>query len=99
MSKAQELADQLQSAVQTYPQMSEDEPGGYCNQVDELMDCAAAELRRLDAERAELANCLKECMSAVEVFHGPVAWDIYRDHSPEMKRWRAALSSSGGNES
>ena len=45
--KALRLADDLQSAVQTYPQMSEDEPGGYFRQEDALMDDAAAELRRL----------------------------------------------------
>jgi hypothetical protein len=48
-TKAQRLADWLQAAVQTYPQMSEDEPGGYCTEVDQIMDESAAELRRLDA--------------------------------------------------
>ena len=49
------LAALLQSAVKTYPQMSEDEPGGYCTAEDQLMDEAAAELRRLLAERDALA--------------------------------------------
>lgn len=92
MSKAQELADKLIVGIVT----GSDWP----NTEDEVLRLnAAAELRRLDAQRAELAACLKECMSAVAIFHGPVAWDIFRDHSPEMKRWRAALSSSGGTES
>ena len=47
------LAALLQSAVKTYPQMSEDEPGGYCTAEDQLMDEAAAELRRLSAMCAE----------------------------------------------
>lgn len=48
--EALRLADWLQAAVQTYPQMSEDEPGGYATEVDQVMDEAAAELRRLHAE-------------------------------------------------
>lgn len=48
------LADRLQNAVATYPQVSEDEPGGYCQEVDQVMDEAAAELRRQHAENATL---------------------------------------------
>ena len=47
--EALRLADWLQNAVATYPQTSEDEPGGYCQEVDQVMDEAAAELRRLHA--------------------------------------------------
>lgn len=47
--EALRIADWLQAAVQTYPQMSEDEPGGYATEVDQVMDEAAAELRRLHA--------------------------------------------------
>lgn len=52
--EALRLADRLQAAVQTYPQMSEDEPGGYASEVDQIMDDAAAELRRQHARIAEL---------------------------------------------
>lgn len=48
------LADRLQNAVATYPQVSEDEPGGYCQEVDQVMDEAAAELRRQHARIVEL---------------------------------------------
>ena len=47
--KALRLADWLQAAVQIYPQRSEDDPGGYASEVDQVMDEAAAELRRLHA--------------------------------------------------
>lgn len=50
--KALRLADWLQSAVATYPQMSEEEPGGYCQEIDQVMDQAAAELRRLHSALA-----------------------------------------------
>lgn len=40
------LADALDAAVQTHPQMSEDEPGGYCTDVDMAMADAAALLRQ-----------------------------------------------------
>lgn len=53
--EALRLADWLQNAVATYPQVSEDEPGGYCQEVDQVMDEAAAELRRLHAENERLA--------------------------------------------
>lgn len=52
--EALRLADWLQAAVQTYPQTSEDEPGGYASEVDQVMDEAAAELRRLHAENEAL---------------------------------------------
>lgn len=44
------LADWLQAAVQIFPQRSEDDPGGYASEVDQIMDEAAAELRSLHAE-------------------------------------------------
>lgn len=53
--EALRLADWLQNAVATYPQVSEDEPGGYCQEVDQVMDEAATELRRLHAENVRLA--------------------------------------------
>lgn len=52
--EALRLADWLQAAVQIYPQQSEDEPGGYASEVDQIMDDAAAELRRQHARIAEL---------------------------------------------
>lgn len=52
--EALRLADWLQAAVQAYPQMSEDEPGGYASEVDQIMDEAAAELRRQHTRIAEL---------------------------------------------
>ena len=60
------LAAQLQSAVQTYPQMSEDEPGGYCTAEDQLMDAAAAELRRLAALEADNAKLRTVMVAAAE---------------------------------
>ena len=52
---------------------------------------SAVHLRALDASHQRLVEALADCIAAVEVFHGPDAWDIYREHSPEMKRWVAAL--------
>ena len=39
-----------------------------------------------------LRDALRSAIEAVRVFHGPVEWETYRDHSPEMKRWQAALA-------
>ena len=52
--EALRLADWLQAAVQIFPQRSEDDPGGYASEVDQIMDDAAAELRRQHARIAEL---------------------------------------------
>jgi len=38
-----------------------------------------------------LLEALKEAIDAIRVFHGP-GWEIYRDHSPEMKRWKALVT-------
>lgn len=53
---------------------------------------------RLIAAAPDLLNSLREAMSAVEVFHGPIAWDIFRDHAPEMKRWLAAIAKATGGQ-
>lgn len=53
-TEALRLATCLQDHVVTYPQLSEDEPGGYCGEVDRVMDEAADELRRLHAENTTL---------------------------------------------
>lgn len=55
-------------------------------------DAAHNEIERLRATLARVESALREAMQAVEFFHGPEAWEIYRDHSPEMKRWRGALT-------
>ncbi|AFU45855.1 hypothetical protein C380_10770 [Acidovorax sp. KKS102] len=52
--EALRLADALHAAVQTYPQASEDEPGGYCTEQDQLMDAAATELCVQHTRIAEL---------------------------------------------
>ncbi len=51
---------------------------------------------RLIAAAPELLDALRDAMQAVEVFHGPIAWEVFRDHSPEMKRWRAAIAKATG---
>jgi uncharacterized protein YPO0396 len=69
MSKQPEalrLAEWLQAAVQMHPQISEDEPGGYCAEVDQVIDEAAAELRRLHAANAELVEVLSDLLAEGE---------------------------------
>ena len=48
------LADDLAGAVSIYPQTNEDEPANYVDPLDQLMDDAAAELRRLHEENTQL---------------------------------------------
>jgi hypothetical protein len=42
---------------------------------------------------SQLRGYLKEAIDAIQVFHGP-GWEIYRDHSPEMRRWKDALKAA-----
>ena len=71
--EALRLADWLQAAVQTYPQMSEDEPGGYASEVDQVMDEAAAELRRLHAENEALRTAHVQNPAEIEHVAGDVS--------------------------
>jgi hypothetical protein len=50
--EALRLADWLEDQVVIYQQFSEGEPGGYAQEVDQVMDEAAAELRRQHADLA-----------------------------------------------
>lgn len=48
-------------------------------------------LRARDEEIAGLRVALREAIDVIHTWHGDVAWDIYANHSPEMKRLNAAL--------
>ena len=69
-AEALRLADELQQAVQSYPQRSEEEPGGYCSEQDQIMDFAASELRRQHARILEIEAAL----SMMYEFFEPNAW-------------------------
>lgn len=83
--KALRMADWMQNAVHTYPQMSEDEPGGYYTEVDQVMDEAAAELRRLHALCEEIGE-------ALEIADGTLAIDGYTPERPTRAKTLAALA-------
>jgi len=60
-SEAERLADWLQANVNIYPQVSEDEPGGYATEFDQKVDEAAALLRRIpELESSRLAPSVHE---------------------------------------
>jgi len=42
----------------------------------------------------ELVAALTDAIETIKALHGPVAWDIYEQHAPEMKRYRAARSTA-----
>ena len=90
LPKALQLAELMQAAVQTYPQQSEDEPGGYCTQVDQLLDEAAAELIRLDAREDELLHhvCVLQGMNDESL-------ESIRALTAELEQARAALAAQG----
>ena len=97
------LADDLQSAVQTYPQMSEDEPGSYRRLEDALMDDAAAELRRLYKENADFrATCDHLTRENAEQIGEIVSLKEQRDElleaAKQMHAWVSVLLNSLGAE-
>lgn len=49
--------------------------------------CAA----EVNARIAALERALHEAIDIIREWHGPDSWEIYYEHSPEMKRLRAAL--------
>ena len=54
---------------------------------------------RMFAAAPELLEALRDAIDAVKIFRGPEAWDIYWEHSPECKRWRAAIAKATGSAS
>jgi hypothetical protein len=82
--EAVRLADWLQAAVQTYPQVSADEPGGYCSEMDQMIDQAAALLRRipeLEAQRDQLR-------AELEKVRVPEGWKLV-PVEPTREMWEA----------
>lgn len=61
----------------------------HSNGQNPAADWAKAELA---AAAPQLLEALRDAIDAVKVFHGPDAWDIYWQHSPECKRWRDAIA-------
>ena len=49
----------------------------------------------VDQERiAKLTSALADARVTIKALHGPIAWDIYEKHAPEMKKINAALNSA-----
>ena len=58
---------------------------------------AIAEQRAvLNGAAPDLLAALKKSVETIEALHGPVAWEIYRDNSPEMKFINAAIAKAEG---
>jgi hypothetical protein len=47
--------------------------------------------RQLERDRARLIEALEQAVSVIKVWHGPEVFDIYFNHSPEMKLIRDML--------
>lgn len=66
--EAVRLIRAISDCVQTHPQLTEDEPGGYCTEADQLMDEAAALLRvwSVDIERKDAL--LRRALGALDLY-------------------------------
>ena len=105
MSKQPEalhLADTLQSWVETYSQMHEDNPGGYISEIDELMDKSAIELRRLHEANQEMINALVDISCGLETSRiwGGMEWTYHPINSykylPLRDKAQAAIAKATG---
>ena len=50
----------------------------------------SAKIQQAEADTKRLVESLKEAIEVIHMFHGDEAWPEYQ-HSPEMKRFRAAI--------
>lgn len=68
--EAVRLIRAIADCVQTHPQLTEDEPGGYCTEADQLMDEAAALLRiwSVDIERKDAL--LRQALAVLNTAYG-----------------------------
>lgn len=58
-----------------------------------IIRAAADSMDALRLERDQLREACREAIDIIHIWHGEgEEWDIYYEHSPEMKRLRAALS-------
>lgn len=92
------LAEELREAVETYPQMSEDEPGGYCSKQDYLLDSAAIALRQMCAELDSIESAVRahereECARVCESLTASCFDPAYN----ESYLWCAAAIRARGN--
>jgi hypothetical protein len=82
-----------------------DLPNAFCYEDSLIIDRLRLEItkRAKAAERErdgmkgrvrQLEAALVEAMQTIQIFHGP-GWDLFRDHSPEMARWRSLLREGG----
>ena len=72
-NNALRLAAWLHAAAQICPQLNEDEPGGYASEVDQVMDEAAFELRRLHAESETLRSSYAAARLEIESLKSQLA--------------------------
>ena len=68
--------------------------GGECGACGPMRDTEAEAVTAWNApilERRKLKAAMGDAVTAMRVFHGEPAWDIYWNNSPECKRIREAL--------
>ncbi len=92
------LIQRLRAAVQTYPQMSEDEPGGYMTEFDRLLDEAAAALSAAPVAVPE-GYALVPLEPTTEMTWAAALtadreWCYHVDKNDARKLWAAMLSAA-----
>lgn len=68
-----------------------------CNELDtqvSLNEVQAQNIVEFQREQKMFREALREAKEVIKTWHGPDAWDIYDQHSPEMIRINAALEAA-----
>lgn len=59
--------------------------------LDQQLDISEDALSMVAEEYQESIRALKQCINVLRQWHGPEAFEIYYDHSPEMALVREVL--------
>lgn len=92
--EALRLAAWLHAAAHIYPQLNEDEPGGYASEVDQVMDEAAFELRRLHAENQALRAGYAAARLEVESLKAQLAEPVSAPESAYQRGYMDGMAKS-----
>lgn len=92
-----EQAVSIRNANATLIARAPDLLSSLCNELDtqvSLNEVQAQNIVEFQREQKMFRDALREAKEVIKTWHGPDAWDIYDQHSPEMIRINAVLEAA-----